>query len=114
MHLKEASRHLPDLRRRLLALLAARPDVVVVPEPVALVELALAALGPHLDLDRRRPRDALRVARVAVAEHHPESQTTGPRFNRRLDDPLNNPTNHPSNHPTKGLFSTGGKSPFYF
>ena len=38
----------------------------------------------------------------------------GPRFNRRLDDPLNNPTNHPSNHPTKGLFSTGGKSPFYF
>ena len=40
--------------------------------------------------------------------------STGPRFNRRLDDPLNNPTNHPSNHPTKGLFSTGGKSPFYF
>ena len=38
----------------------------------------------------------------------------GPRFNRRLDDPLNNPMNHPSNHPTKGLFSTGGKSPFYF
>ena len=82
MHLKEASRHLPDLWRRLLALLAARPDVVVVPEPaVALVELALAALGPHLDLDRRRPRDALRVARVAVAEHHPESRTTAHGLN---------------------------------
>ena len=80
MHLKEASRHLPDLWRRLLALLAALPDVVVVPEP-ALVELALAALGPHLDLDRRRPRDALRVARVAVAEHHPESQTTAHGLN---------------------------------
>ena len=80
MHLKEASRHLPDLWRRLLALLAALPDVVVVPEP-ALVELALAALGPHLDLDRRRPRDALRVARVAVAEHHPESQKTNHGLN---------------------------------
>ena len=27
-----------------------------------------------LDLDRRRPRDALGVARVAVAEHHPEME----------------------------------------
>ena len=81
MHLKEASPSLPDLWRRLLALLAALPDVVVVvPEP-ALVELALAALGPHLDLDRRRPRDALRVARVAVAEHHPECQTTNHGLN---------------------------------
>ena len=39
---------------------------------------------------------------------------SGPRFNKRLDDPLNNTTNHPSNHPTKGLFGTGGQSPFYF
>ena len=67
---------MPDLWRRLLALLAALPDVVVVPESAVIIELALAPLGPHLDLDRRRPRDALRVARVAVAEHHPERETT--------------------------------------
>ena len=59
----------PDLGRRLLALLAALPHIVDVALEVAPVA---PRLRPHLDLHRRRPRDALRIARVAVAEHHPE------------------------------------------
>ena len=58
----------PDLGRRLLALLAALPHIV----DVALEVAPVVRLRPHLDLHRRRPGDALRVARVAVAEHHPE------------------------------------------